>query len=293
MNPWFVLGAVLLGQVPPTLGYQGRLLKADGTPEAGVQAFTLSLFGGPVGGSPLWTETQQVALADGFFSLFLASQTPFGAGLWDGAEKWLEVSVASNLLAPRQKIASVAYALRAGTAVAVSGGTVDATSIRIGGITVIDSTGQLSGPAAALDWSQLRNVPAGFADGVDNDTTYSAGTGLSLAATTFSVSFAGSGTAATASRSDHTHAFAPQLLCTTALASVSNAGGGYRTATAQLPAGYTRTGGGCDCGSNNPGRLAVIDAPILTNAWRCGCKDHSAGDGNGSTTAYVIGCLIQ
>jgi len=36
-------------------------------------------------------------------------------------------------------------------------------------------------------WSGLTGVPAGFADGVDNDTTYTAGTGISLSGTQFSV----------------------------------------------------------------------------------------------------------
>ena len=36
-------------------------------------------------------------------------------------------------------------------------------------------------------WSGLTGVPAGFADGVDNDTTYTAGTGIALSGTQFSV----------------------------------------------------------------------------------------------------------
>ncbi|MBW6474326.1 MAG: hypothetical protein K0B14_14465, partial [Anaerolineaceae bacterium] len=40
--------------------------------------------------------------------------------------------------------------------------------------------------AKAAPWSGLIGVPAGFADGVDNDTTYSAGTGLTLASGVFS-----------------------------------------------------------------------------------------------------------
>ncbi|MCI0634500.1 MAG: hypothetical protein L0206_11385, partial [Actinobacteria bacterium] len=36
------------------------------------------------------------------------------------------------------------------------------------------------------DWNDLSNVPAGFADGIDDDTTYTAGAGLSLAGTAFS-----------------------------------------------------------------------------------------------------------
>jgi hypothetical protein len=54
-------------------------------------------------------------------------------------------------------------------------------------------------------WGDLTGIPAGFADGTDNDTTYTAGAGLALAGGAFSVQFAGSGSAATAARSDHAH----------------------------------------------------------------------------------------
>lgn len=56
-----------------------------------------------------------------------------------------------------------------------------------------------------VGWGDLSGVPAGFLDGVDDDTTYGAGTGLLLGGTTFSVDFAGTGTATTAARSDHDH----------------------------------------------------------------------------------------
>lgn len=45
---------------------------------------------------------------------------------------------------------------------------------------------QTSG-SASVHWDNLTNVPADFADGVDNDTTYTAGTGLDLVNTEFSV----------------------------------------------------------------------------------------------------------
>jgi hypothetical protein len=50
----------------------------------------------------------------------------------------------------------------------------------------------------------LTNVPAGLADG-DDDTTYSAGAGLVLSGTEFSLVFGGDGATEAASRSDHTH----------------------------------------------------------------------------------------
>jgi hypothetical protein len=57
----------------------------------------------------------------------------------------------------------------------------------------------------SIPWTSITGIPAGFADGVDNDTQYSAGSGLSLAGTTFSVNFAGTGSATTVARSDHNH----------------------------------------------------------------------------------------
>jgi hypothetical protein len=48
-------------------------------------------------------------------------------------------------------------------------------------------------------------VPAGFADGLDDNTTYTAGDGLTLSGGEFSVSFAGSGSATSVAHSDHNH----------------------------------------------------------------------------------------
>jgi hypothetical protein len=56
-------------------------------------------------------------------------------------------------------------------------------------------------------WSSITSIPAGFADGTDDNTTYTAGNGLALSGTQFSVGFAGTGSASTVSRSDHSHAW--------------------------------------------------------------------------------------
>jgi len=63
-----------------------------------------------------------------------------------------------------------------------------------------------SGTADLVQWNNIFGVPVGFTDGVDNDTTYTAGTGLTLSpANRFSVNYAGSGMSSSAARSDHEH----------------------------------------------------------------------------------------
>ena len=59
--------------------------------------------------------------------------------------------------------------------------------------------------AARAPWSGLGGVPAGFADGADDNTTYSAGAGLTLSGTQFRVNLAGSGSSTAVARADHHH----------------------------------------------------------------------------------------
>jgi hypothetical protein len=61
-----------------------------------------------------------------------------------------------------------------------------------------------------VDWTKLRNVPAGIADGTDAGSTYVNGAGLTLTGSTFAADFTTSGgdngVATTVARGDHRHA---------------------------------------------------------------------------------------
>ena len=186
----FRLLLLLLLTLPPgtlaaplgsAFSYQGRLLDA-GIPASGSYDFRFALFSVEIGGAPLGTAqtNENVAVSNGVF----ATVIDFGSNTFNGAAYWLEISTrpGSNtgeftLLEPRQRVMPVPYALHALSASAVP----------------------------SVSWGTLTGVPIGFADGVDNDTTYSAGAGLSLNGNQFSVNFGTSGAAETAARSDHTH----------------------------------------------------------------------------------------
>ena len=69
----------------------------------------------------------------------------------------------------------------------------------------LEAPGTINTSTNPVDWTKLKGVPAGFADGVDANTTYTNGDGLDLTGTAFSVKFGGGGTNTTAARSDHDH----------------------------------------------------------------------------------------
>lgn len=135
--------------------YQGSLKVSD-APYTGTCDVKFGLYDALTGGTQLGILTKTaVAVAEGLFTVSL----DYGTGKFAGDARWLEMSVRCpagsgtyQLLSPRQAVTAAPYALY----------------------------------GKGAPWSGLSGVPAGFADGTDNDTTYLAGTGLTLSGTTFS-----------------------------------------------------------------------------------------------------------
>jgi len=156
-------------QVPRLLGYQGRLLRADGTAATGTATVAFAVYSVESGGSPLWSETQTLGLSDGYYSTLLGLVATPQDDLFSSGARWLEVKVGSETFALRQRVGTVAYAL---TAASVAGGSADVLSLKVAGQTVVDAQGRLAGPArygagaglAVDDASQLvslQSCPAG------------------------------------------------------------------------------------------------------------------------------------
>ena len=136
--------------------YQGRL-NSSGIPYTGPCDFQFGLWDALSGGAqvgPTQTLTN-VPLTDGYFTVLL----DWGADKFFGEQRWLEIYVrcpagsgAYTPLTPRQQLTvspQASFAMNA-------------------------------------PWPGLLGVPPGFADGVDNDTIYTAGMGLVLTDTIFS-----------------------------------------------------------------------------------------------------------
>lgn len=147
--------------------YQGRLTDG-GSPANGAYDLRFKLYdlatGGTLQGSPNTVTSSNVTVTNGVFTV----QLDFGSTAFTGGTRFLEIEArvhnidpnipAYTLLAPRQELTPTPYAIRAAA-------------------------------AGSAPWSGLSGVPGGFADNVDNDTTYTAGTGLQLGGGQFSVSF--------------------------------------------------------------------------------------------------------
>lgn len=114
--------------------------------------FAISAGGAPLGTFPT-AGTVAVNVSNGLFTQELTYNTV----LFAGADRFLEIVVNGTTLTPRIKLNRTPYSVFADRSL----------------------------------WSGLIGVPAGFADEIDNDTTYSAGAGLDLTGTTFSVATAG------------------------------------------------------------------------------------------------------
>ena len=143
-----VYGQPLFAPIDTSFTYQGRLI-SGGIPANGTYDFTFALYDALSGGAQVGgTVTQSgVTVADGLFTV----QLDFGA-IFDGTALYLEIGVrpgsggAYTTLVPRQALTATPYARY----------------------------------AAQVPWSGLIGVPPGFADGTDDGSTYTAGTGLDL-----------------------------------------------------------------------------------------------------------------
>ena len=171
----FLTLAVSLAFAQAPLGtaftYQGQL-KSEGQPYTGTCDFQFGLYNVPTGGMSLGDLIlPSVPLTEGYFTV----QLDFGADAFTGEERWLDISMRCpagtgdyTQLQPRQELTAAPYALYATSAEAAQ-------------------TAVYASSADSVPWTGISGMPAGFADGIDNDTTYAAGTGLTLSGTTFAV----------------------------------------------------------------------------------------------------------
>ncbi len=118
-----------------TVNYQGRLAAPDGTPKNGTFGMSFAIWDAANGGNVVWGVESHAAVpvTDGLFNVGLGSQTSGGIPtiVWNG-DRYLEITVSGETLAPRELIRSVPVA---GMALTVPDGVIGTNQIQNGSIT--------------------------------------------------------------------------------------------------------------------------------------------------------------
>jgi len=179
-------------EVPGTIAFAANL-DEGGVPMNGAHDFDFELFLiNPTSGveTSVWAESQgAIPVVDGFVDLELGSITALvGSIALDKVPLFLQVSVDGTPLLPRVKVTSAPYALRAGDAETL-GGAPPQAFFKLGTIFLCGAGQQMMGINTATG-----NVVCGAdAGGGGGGTTYSAGAGLQLVGTVFSIATGGVG----------------------------------------------------------------------------------------------------
>jgi hypothetical protein len=116
--------------VPSTIPFQSRLVDGSGAPVAAGTVCQFAIFSTETGGTALWgPETHTVTPVNGVVSLFLGdgdTPDPIDESVFAAGDRFLEVTVGGETLAPRIRMSTTGYAFRAES---VSDGAITANSI--------------------------------------------------------------------------------------------------------------------------------------------------------------------
>jgi hypothetical protein len=230
--PAALSGVFAPAAAPPTLvSYQG-FVKVSGSPFTGTGYFKFAVMDaasgngttnywandGATSGEP--SASVVLTVSGGLFDVMLGDTSlagmtqPISQNAFNSTTTYLRVWFSQTAggpfqtLDPNQRIGSAAYALRATRAESAT----DAD--QLGGVAAasyLQTTSSLNAPNLVgavplasippIPWSNLTSIPVGFADGTDNDTTYVAGSNLTLTGNTFALADNVSVTSVTASSS--------------------------------------------------------------------------------------------
>lgn len=138
---FLLITASLSAQVPNTINYQGRLTDASGSPVAdNAYLVKFIIYDAPTAGTDLWnTGFQTINTVDGLFTYKLGSNIALPSGIFSDTNRYLGITVGTDPeLSPRTRFSPSSYAFNAAT-------------------------------ADNVVWSHISSMPAGFADGVDDE----------------------------------------------------------------------------------------------------------------------------
>lgn len=156
---WLTTSSWASAQVPESINYQGRLLNGTNLVSGSVE-LVFSLWDQLNAGTQVYIETQQVTVVDGFYAAAIGASNPEAGSLSDVFADypalWLQVSVDSVPLLPRERMLAVPYAFVAG---GVTNGAIQSAMLADGSVTAPKLAPGVVGPAALAKPYQAGSVP--------------------------------------------------------------------------------------------------------------------------------------
>ncbi|MFQ5701077.1 MAG: hypothetical protein ACE5HU_04455, partial [Acidobacteriota bacterium] len=102
----------VLADPPQFIRYQAKLTDAAGVPLTGTHNLSFAIFDQVTAGGALWSEGPvAVNLASAGVDRLLGQVTPLTSAVLTAPARWLEVTVDGTVLSPRQRLASVPFAM--------------------------------------------------------------------------------------------------------------------------------------------------------------------------------------
>ena len=145
LAPWMLFSAAV-AQVPQQINYQGMLANADGilVPD-GNYVMSFAIYEAAAGGTPLWSESQTVAVVNGLYNVILGQPGNLINPADMNRDRYLGVRIAGDSeMTPRRLITSTVFSLRA--AISDDTDTLDGLdSTAFGDITAVTAGNGLSG----------------------------------------------------------------------------------------------------------------------------------------------------
>jgi len=183
--------------VPQLINYQGRLTDDSGEPVDGSILINFKIYGSETGEDSLWWSGYQTVLVEsGFFNYQLGSNNPIPPDFFGpGSEPFLGIKISTDPeITPRTPITSSAFTWHSHTSdtadfANTAQNAIYAYSSNEAELAINSETLDGQNAEYFLNWNNLTEVPAGFADGVDDVggggdiTAVIAGSGLSGGAT--------------------------------------------------------------------------------------------------------------
>jgi hypothetical protein len=173
-----LVASTAVPQIPGKMNYQVMLTDDTDEPLADQEVVLFfTIYDDPDAGTLLWSELHEGVMTNsiGVASVVLGSTSPLTTYAFEGP-RWMQVAVNGQTLSPRREMVSAPYAISSDNA-NMLGGVTPEEYVQFGDL---NSTGVINDEGNPVDWTMLKNVPAGFADGSDDEGSGGSGDGHSL-----------------------------------------------------------------------------------------------------------------